>query len=292
MAKDLFGEEIIEDVLLRDKYIEPPFTRLDSVGGKWQNRKNLWRSRGIKSEIGRESELVLRQITKAGGDMIDSRENYTGTSIFDPVLCELMYHWFCETNGCILDPFAGGSVRGIVANYLSYKYTGLELRQEQVNSNREQALDILPLENQPQWYCGDSDKLLDGQWEHKFDFIFSCPPYMDLEKYSDLPDDLSTLSDADFDLKYSSIINKACKLLKNGCYAVFVVGDVRDKDGYYKDLITITKNAFYKAGLKLYNEAIFLENGLNTAAMRADKQFTAGKKLVKVHQNVLVFKKP
>lgn len=292
MAKDLFGEEIIEDVLLRDKYIEPPFTRLDSVGGKWQNRKNLWRSRGIKSEIGRESELVLRQITKAGGDMIDSRENYTGTSIFDPVLCELMYHWFCETNGAILDPFAGGSVRGIVANYLSYKYTGLELRQEQVDSNREQALDILPLENQPQWYCGDSDKLLEGQWEHKFDFIFSCPPYMDLEKYSDLPDDLSTLSDADFDLKYSSIINKACKLLKPGCYAVFVVGDVRDKDGYYKDLITITKNAFYKAGLKLYNEAIFLENGLNTAAMRADKQFTAGKKLVKVHQNVLVFKKP
>lgn len=288
MAKDLFGEEIIEDVLLRDKYIEPPFTRLDSVGGKWQNRKNLWRNRGIKSEVGREAELCLAQ----GLNKFDPRESYTGTSIFDPVLCELMYHWFCEPNGSILDPFAGGSVRGIVANYLSYKYTGLELRQEQVDSNREQALDILPLENQPQWYCGDSDKLLEGQWEHKFDFIFSCPPYMDLEKYSDLPDDLSTLSDADFDLKYSSIINKACKLLKPGCYAVFVVGDVRDKEGYYKDLITITKNAFYKAGLKLYNEAIFLENGLNTAAMRADKQFTAGKKLVKVHQNVLVFKKP
>lgn len=285
MAKDLFGEEIIENVLLRDKYIEPPFTVLDSKNGNWQIRKSHWKKRGIKSEIGREENTLKYSSTLNTG-------NYTGTSIFDPVLCELMYHWFCETNGTILDPFAGGSVRGIVANYLSYKYTGLELRQEQVDSNRDQALDILPLENQPQWYCGDSDKLLDGQWEHKFDFIFSCPPYMDLEKYSDLPDDLSTLSDADFDLKYSSIINKACKLLKNGCYAVFVVGDVRDKEGYYKDLITMTKNAFYKAGLKLYNEAIFLENGLNTAAMRADKQFTAGKKLVKVHQNVLVFKKP
>lgn len=285
MAKDLFGEEIIEDVLLRDKYIEPPFTILDSKNGNWQIRKSHWKKRGIKSEVGREENTLKYSNTLNTG-------NYTGTSIFDPVLCELMYHWFCEPQGMILDPFAGGSVRGIVANYLSYKYTGLELRQEQVDNNREQALDILPIENQPQWYCGDSDKLLDGQWEHKFDFIFSCPPYMDLEKYSDLPDDLSTLSDADFDLKYSSIIKKACKLLNPGCYAVFVVGDVRDKDGYYKDLITITKNAFYKAGLKLYNEAIFLENGLNTAAMRADKQFTAGKKLVKVHQNVLVFKKP
>jgi hypothetical protein len=285
MALDLFGEEIIKDVLLRDKYIEPPFSVLDSKNGNWQIRKSHWKKRGIKSEVGREENTLKYSNTLNTG-------NYTGTSIFDPVLCELMYHWFCPESGLILDPFAGGSVRGIVANYLSYKYTGLELRQEQVDSNREQALDILPLENQPQWYCGDSDKLLDGQWEHKFDFIFSCPPYMDLEKYSDLPDDLSTLSDADFDLKYSNIINKACKLLKNGCYSVFVVGDVRDKDGYYKDLITMTKMAFYKAGLKLYNEAILLENGLNTAAMRADKQFTAGKKLVKVHQNVLVFKKP
>ena len=36
---DLFGNKIIEDVLLRNKYIEPPFSRLDSVGGNWQKRK-------------------------------------------------------------------------------------------------------------------------------------------------------------------------------------------------------------------------------------------------------------
>jgi DNA modification methylase len=56
-----------------------------------------------------------------------------------------MYKWFCPEGGTILDPFAGGSVRGIVANYLGFKYTGIELRQEQVDSNREQALDILPI---------------------------------------------------------------------------------------------------------------------------------------------------
>jgi DNA modification methylase len=68
---------------------------------------------------------------------------------------------FALMDGLILDPFAGGSVRGIVANYLGYRYTGLELRQEQVDSNREQSLNILDLlNNQPQWYCGDSEKLL------------------------------------------------------------------------------------------------------------------------------------
>ena len=289
MNIDLFGNEIIKDVLLRDKYVEPPFTRLDAVSGSWQKRKNLWKQKGIKSELGREGALCLAQ----GLNGFDPRESYTGTSIFDPVLCELMYKWFCPEGGNILDPFAGGSVRGVVANYLGYKYTGLELRQEQVDSNREQGLDILPITNQPQWYEGDSDVLLNDKWNFDFDIIFSCPPYMDLEVYSDRPDDLSTLSDDDFTLKYESIIRKSCDKLKKDGFAIFVVGDVRDKKtGYYKDLITITKMAFYKAGLKLYNEAILLENGLNTAAMRADKQFTAGKKLVKVHQNVLIFKKP
>ena len=42
MAKDLFGNEIIEDVLLRDKYIEPPFTVLDARKGLWQARKQRW----------------------------------------------------------------------------------------------------------------------------------------------------------------------------------------------------------------------------------------------------------
>lgn len=47
----------------------------------------------------------------------------SGTSIFDPVLCELAYRWFCPPGGSILDPFAGGSVRGIVAGILGREYT-------------------------------------------------------------------------------------------------------------------------------------------------------------------------
>ena len=284
---DLFGNEIIKKESLRDKWQEPPFTRLDAVSGSWQKRKQKWLRTGIKSELGREGALCLAQ----GLNALDPRESYTGTSVFDPVLCELMYKWFCPENGEILDPFAGGSVRGIVANYLDYKYTGIELRQIQVDHNREQAMDLLDITNQPNWYVGDSNEVLNG-FNKEFDFVFSCPPYMDLEVYSDLPNDLSTMTDDDFTKVYESIINKTCKLLKSGGVACFVVGDVRDKQGYYKDFITITKLAFYKAGLKLYNEAILLENGLNTAAMRADRQFTAGKKLVKVHQNILIFKKP
>jgi len=272
---------------LRDKYTEPPFSVLDSHQGSWQNRKQAWKSLGIEGEIGRKSELCLAQSM----NKYDYRQSYTGTSGFDEVLAELMCRWFCPEGGCILDPFAGGPVRGIVAHYLGYHYDGIELRQEQVDSNQEQALDILPLDNQPQWYVGDSNKVLDNKWLHKFDFILSCPPYANLEIYSDLIDDISNMEYPQFLEIYRSIIRKSLALLGLGSFACFVVGEIRDKQGYYYDFVGDTKRAFIDNGARLYNDCVYLENGLNTAAMRASKQFEASKKLVKIHQNVLVFKK-
>lgn len=285
MAKDLFGNDIIESVLLRDKFLENPFSVLDAKQGGWQNRKRQWLDLGIKSEMGRDD--VPNMIY--GTNKIDPRENYSGKSVFDSALTELMYRWFCPDNGTILDPFAGGSVRGVVANYLGYKYTGIELSERQVEANKAQAKQIIP-DNQPTWICGDSDKELDKISE-QFDFVFSCPPYFDLEVYSDLPDDLSNMTYEDFLVSYGSIIKKSINHLKSGGFAVFVVGEVRDKEGYYRDFVGDTKRLFMANGAKFYNDMILLENGLNTAAMRADKQFTSGKKVVKIHQNVLCFKK-
>lgn len=287
---DAFGDVIEKKVLLRDKFIEPPFSILNAKGGEWQNRKRQWNKIGIKSEIGRDATSFS---TKKSSKKYDYMPDVgSDTSVFDPALCELMYHWYCKDGGEILDPFAGGSVRGIVANYLSYKYTGIELRKEQVDSNRDQALDILDVNNQPQWYCGDSNEVLNG-FNKKFDFIFSCPPYMDLEVYSDLPNDLSTMSTVDFTNFYNSIIKKSCNLLKKGGFACFVIGDVRDKKtGEYKDFISITKAAFKSSNMMLWNECILLDP-IGTAMLRANGTFIkGGGKLVKVHQNVLIFKKP
>lgn len=280
---DLFGQEIIKDEILRDKFIEPPFSVLDTKTGSWQKRKKIWKRLGIKSEIGRNAS-VINMDTQA-----KDKNNISYTSIFDPALCEVLYHWFCPVGGDILDPFAGGSVRGIVANKLGFKYTGIDIRQEQIDSNREQGLDILGVDNQPQWYCGDSNEVLDG-FNKEFDFIFSCPPYADLEVYSDLKGDISNMSYLEFINAYESIINKSCKLLKSGGYACFVVGEVRDKKGNYIGFVPDTINAFEKAGIKYYNEAILL-NAIASASMRANGNMKS-KKLVKVHQNILVFKKP
>jgi DNA modification methylase len=285
MNRDLFGNEIVKDELLRDKFIEPPFSVLDTKSGNWQRRKKLWQQLGIKSEVGRDNKKVNSIRFDTNGKDI-TKNPYQ--SIFDPALCEVLYKWFCDKNGSILDPFAGGSVRGIVANKLEYKYTGIDIRQEQIDSNREQGLNILEVGNQPNWYCGDSNEVLEG-FNKEFDFVFSCPPYADLEVYSDLKGDISNKPYKQFLELYESIIAKSCKLLKVGGYACFVVGEVRDKNGFYIGFVPDTIKAFKKCGMKFYNEAILL-NAVASASMRANGNMKS-QKLVKIHQNILVFKK-
>jgi len=292
---DLFGDEINNKLSLADKYLMCPTTVLNTRDPKWHELKRKWLKLGIKSELGRDthSEARVKGRNVSDYSYMKDFENYSSVglshapSVFDPVVAEIIYKWFAKCN--VLDPFAGGSVRGIVANYLGFKYTGIELRKEQVDSNREQALDILALNNQPQWYIGDSEQIVNDLMPN-YDLIFSCPPYMNLEVYSDLPDDLSTMKDNEFVTKYESIITKSCNKLIKGGYAVFVVGDLRDNKGYQKDFTGITKQAFAKAGMKLYNELI-LVNSVGTKAMTLERGFKNGK-LAKVHQNIYVFVKP
>lgn len=267
---------------LTDKFVVPPFSILDTRQGYWQDRKKAWKDLGIKSEIGRDAKAFSTgKITEQYG-----RQAQNETSIFDPVLCEIMYKWFCTDGGQIYDCFAGGSVRGIVAAKLGYKYTGIDIRQEQIDANIQNAKDIGV---NPTWYCDDSanaDKYID---DNTVDMIFSCPPYGDLEVYSDNPKDISNMEYDDFCKAYKVIIDKACNKLKSDRFAVFVVGDIRDKKGAYRNFVDYTKQCFNDNGLVTYNEAILIDM-LGTAMIRASQTFK-NRKLVKVHQNVLIFYK-
>lgn len=239
---------------LKERFIIPPFSVLDAKLGNWQERKRAWLELGIKSDDGREKEITFSRSAqpprvyearnlireRTGVDPSwDELERYCrehdipfmdGTSIFDPVLCELAYRWFNIPKGIVLDPFAGGSVRGIVAAKLGYRYYGIDLRAEQIKANYDNAAEMCPSFTEsecPVWKCGDSrdiDKGFDGL---QADLVFSCPPYADLEVYSDNPADLSTMGYPEFLKAYKEIIRKSCSLLKENRFAMFVVGEGR-----------------------------------------------------------------
>jgi hypothetical protein len=285
-GKDLFGDDIMPEYRgpVADKFIFPPFSILDAKQGEWQNRKRAWIATGIKSEVGRDATAYNDHdwyIDKLGREPAKGG----GVSIFDPVLCELIYRWFCPDGGQIIDPFAGGSVRGIIAGLLGYKYWGCDLSSQQITENKKQGEDIKP-DPMPIWINGDS--MDEMQYAPTGNLLFSCPPYGNLEVYSDDPADISNMDYHAFIAAYRRIILKSVTQLENNSFACFVVGDFRDKKGYYRNFVSETITAFDLCGAKLYNEAI-LATPIGSAGMRVTKQFNSGRKFAKTHQNVLVF---
>ena len=118
-------------------------------------------------------------------------------------------------------------MRGIVASKLGRRYVGIELRPEQVEANRAQlAITTDPL---PDWRVGDARDLGTIASDVAADLIFSCPPYWNLERYSDDPANLSTMDEAAFFEAQAAIIAAAVARLKEDRFAVWVVGDVREE---------------------------------------------------------------
>jgi hypothetical protein len=211
----------------------------------------------------------------------------SGTSIFDPVLAELAYRWFCPLGGVVFDPFAGGSVRGIVASKLGRRYTGIDLSERQLEANREQAAEM-HCSPMPVWISGDARQARALCPGLEADFILSCPPYGALERYSDDPRDLSTMTWDGFVTALRVAVANACAMLRPDRFACFVVGDIRDGDGFYRGLPAATTAAFEACGAHLYNDAI-LVTVPGSMPVRVGKQFEGSRKLGKTHQNVLVF---
>jgi len=244
---------------------------------EWQDRKRWWiQQYNIQSELGRENTISKSKFWD---------ENTI--SVFDAALCEQIYTSFIPKSGSVLDPFAGGSVRGIVAEELGFRYTGIELSQQQIEANNLQS-------NKPTWICGDSEDVLDTL-DNEYDLIFTCPPYHDLEIYSDNPNDLSNMDWDKFLIKYKSIIQKSYNKLKDNRFFIIVVGEIRDrmvtgryKIGSYKGFIPSTIQIAEECGFNYYNDVVLIKSSSQAARM-SNVYFNRNRKVASIHQNVLMF---
>lgn len=198
-----------------------------------------------------------------------------------------MLSWFTPHTGAkVFDNFAGDTVFGYVAGSLGYDFTGIELRQEQSDFNNERTRELTA------HYITDDGRNVDKHiGEGTQDLYFSCPPYFDLEVYSDDPNDASNQDTyEDFYKILDEAFTKAIKCLANNRFAVIVVGNVRDKKtGGYYDLMGDVIRTFTRNGMHFYNDMILIDP-VGSAGIRARNSMDY-RKVVKVHQNVLVFYK-
>ena len=300
VAQDIWGNAVEQDFVLRDKYAEPPFTVFDTKGGDWIRRRRILRtflkydsdSEGIQ---GKEVDSKTANGFQNCG--VSTAIKIASEAVYDPHLLETLFDLFCPQGGKIIDPFNGSHISGCLAHKLGYDFTGIDVRPHIIKQNFRKRDEIFPNEETNiRWLTGDSDKVLDTLVFEEFDLFNSCPPYADLVKYSKgypIEGDISLLKYDEFLPKYQSIITKCCELLKSGCFATITVGEVRDrKTGELYNFVFDTVECFRKAGMLYWNSAI-LVNSFGSAPLRVGKSFEkGGGKLVPVHQNILVFKKP
>lgn len=266
---------------LNDRFIVPPFSVLDGRAGYWLDRKREWRER-LTDEGQARGDAKLGSLQNFNFDVAD-------VSILDPVLCEIIVKWFMPANGNkTFDCFAGDTVFGFVSAFCGAEFTGVELRQEQVAFN-QQMLDLHALNGT--YICDDGRNINKHLKTNSQDLFFSCPPYFDLEVYSDLENDASNKSTyKEFYAILDTAFTNAVKCLKNNRFAVVVAGDVRDKkNGAYYDFLGDIKQTFKRNGLILYNEMVLIDP-VGTAAIRAARYMDT-RKVAKTHQNILVFYK-
>jgi hypothetical protein len=268
-------EKVIHNKL-EDSFVIPPFSVLDTRQGYWKDRKKGWNDLIKDKGESREGKLSESELM---GDINN------GVSILDPVLAEIANRWFGLDNCNTFDCFAGDSVFGFVSDYLGNKFTGIELRQEQTDLNNKRLTGT-----GSKYICDDGQNVLKHIKPNTQDLLFSCPPYFDLEVYSELENDASNQKEYK---SFLAILEKAftdsIKCLKDNRFAFIVVGDLRNKLGGYYNFPNDVKNIFIKNGMLLYNEMILVEP-LGTLPQRV-RRYMHNRKVGKCHQNILVFYK-
>lgn len=280
----------------------PPFSVINSRQPYFRERLRFWQDLGLRSSSGRTKDMSYdnRRLDKwdathRANPLPDEIMPLSGTSIFNPVLCEILYKWFTVPNSKILDPFAGGFVRGAIASLLGHSYTGFDVSEKQIQTNLVDyglLKDKVNFTDNTCWICDTSeniDKIVDAD----FDMVLTCPPYYNLEVYSDNPLDISTQPTySQFLDVYKDILIKTSTRLKEDSFFVIVVSDVRDKKtteylGFVSDTIHILRDF---CNLHYYNE-IIMYNDTGNLAITSGNYMNKARKVGRQHQNILVFYK-
>jgi hypothetical protein len=113
---------------------------------------------------------------------------------------------------------------------------------------------------------------------------------MHLERYSDLPLDISTMPADGFDIALASALDNAVAALRDNRFFVMVTGDVIGKSGLALDLWETRIAAHMAESMTLINRCVLVTQ-VGSKALTAENTFTRTGRLQRTHQYVWVFAK-
>ena len=272
-SKDLFGDIKIERSIKKRIGFLPT-----SV---W--RPNLKDTKILKELVG-DTAQVRNTLNSTRSDRRNGVNNGK-VSIFNPNLCQMILSAYCCKNSTIYDPFAGGGTRAVISSMMGHKYYGVEIRDEEVKriNVRKEKLNL-------DFVVKKGDAVNKNFENINFNFSITCPPYYDLEQYSELENDLSNQkSYNDFLGLLLKSMKRVYDALQEDSLSVWVVGNFRNKFGalehFNGDIIRLSK----EVGFVLLDEIIF--EGASKVALTRCSKFEKNRKSVRMHEYIIIFKK-
>ncbi len=165
---------------------------------------------------------------KRGGHSYDYHGNYI------PQIAHQLYERFTKKNDVVLDMFFGSGTSGIEAVNMGRRCVGVELKQDLIDyvsikfSPKQLVTDVNII-------CGDSasdtvqDKVkarLEIMGKESAQLLVLHPPYDDIIRFSDKPEDLSNCSTTEeFYELFEKVAKNGYDLLEKGRYAALIIGD-------------------------------------------------------------------
>lgn len=266
--------------------IEAAGEKYDIPNPKFASRDGCWQGKNGMSNV----VLATQTVNEDGEIKHNKGKSFNGNaSVLDPVACEAILRFFMPKNGCrVYNPFGGGVQFGFVTGACGYEYTASEIRQNQCDANNALCQDFPNVK----WIQSDSSKFIPKQ---KYDLMFSCPPYYQVEEYIDydgvIPEgELNNLPTyAEFRDTLFQGYKNALSMLNDNCFFVIMTGDSRDKNGAYYGCEAEHELFFKEQGLHIYNKIVYLECEFTRLAHA--KVTLNYRKFPKREQKILVFYK-
>ena len=218
MAKNVSKKQLVENQGLR--VVKPvktkPYNDIDL---------NNWK---LYSHIKTGSLWEFASREKSNGHSYDYHGNYI------PQIATQLFERFTKKNDVVLDLFFGSGTSAIEALNMERRCIGVELKQEMVDyvskkfSKKELVTDVNII-------CGDStsdttkekvEARLEIMGKKQAQFVVLHPPYDDIIKFSEKPEDLSNCETTEefYDL-FEKVAKNAYDLLEKGRFAALIIGD-------------------------------------------------------------------
>lgn len=150
---------------------------------------------------------------------------------FIPQVPRQMFKRYTKKGDWIIDPFMGSGTSLIEAQRMGRNSIGIDLQRNVV----QEAFERIRLENNANCktlgYVGNSQdidikKILDNIGIKKYQFVIFHPPYWDIIKFSDNPNDLSNSDSLDSFLNsFGNVIDNTTQFLDRNRYCAVVMGD-------------------------------------------------------------------